>query len=541
MKKVYLIAVMLCAVTLTSCIFNRKNDIKLIAVEVSGQWGYIDLEGKYVINPQFDMANPFFDGLARVVSNGKVGYISTKGEYVVQPQYQDGTDFSEGYAFVVTENSYPICINTKGEQVFTLKNASKASIFKDGLAPFKTNSDEGGYINKKGEVVIAPSFSKIGWFYEGLAQVVDKNGQVGYIDKEGDLVIPYQFELTSVFYEGLAMVNNGKHAGYIDKKGKYVINPQFEGAGKFSEGLALVANGGRVGYIDKSGKYVINPQFNDGNDFKKGFAAIQSGDVCGYINKKGKITINPQFDYAGPFFGDLALVASNDKGGFIDKKGKYVINPQFDNVNIYDDDGRYGYSEYRNAQVKSTYYDETKFVSNFFGSGKLGNEILSTFKYGSTYVTYCESRFNSVEREDDYDICSATDDWKLTDDIKLENIRFTFSDRIREAYYDYYYNRNYNYNYNYEAKIYEICCSFTLSGKSYGKGSALACSLADAAKRMHYIPETHSSSSHNVIYGYNKTNKQGIIIAYTEEELHFVVYLIGENEFDNMILYSIKD
>lgn len=529
MKKVYLIAVMLCAVTLTSCIFNKKSDIKLIAVEANGQWGYIDLEGRYVINPQFDKAYPFFDGLARVVSNGETGYISTKGDFVVQPKYQDGTCFSEGYAFVVTENSYPICINTKGEHIFTLNNTAKAGTFREGLAPFKTNAGEFGYINKKGEVVITPTFSSVGLFSEGLAKV-KKNGQWGFIDKNGNLVIQYQFESAGDFHEGLALVNNGRHAGYIDKKGKFVITPQFEDAGHFSEGLARVSNGGKIGYIDKSGKYIINPQFNDGSDFKKGFAVIQSGDVWGYINKKGKYTINPQFDYAGPFFGNLALVVSNDKGGFIDSKGKYVINPQFDDVDVND----YGYSV-----VNSTFFDVTKFVSDFFGSGKLGSEILSSFKYGSTYVTYCESRFNSVEREDDYDICSATNDWKLSDDIKLENIRFTFSDRIREAYYDYYYNRNYNYNY--EANIYEICCSFTLSGKSYGKGSALAYSLADAAKRMHYIPETHSSSSHNVIYGYNKTNKQGIIIAYTEEELHFVVYLIGENEFDNIILYSIKD
>lgn len=533
MKKVYLIAVMLCAVTLTSCIFNKRSGVKLIAVEANGQWGYIDLEGRYVINPQFDAANPFIDGLARVVSNGKVGYISTKGDYVVQPQYQDGTDFSEGYAFVVTENSYPICINTKGEQIFTLNNAASASIFKEGLAPFKTNADEGGYINKKGEIVIAPTFSKIGWFYEGLAQVVDKNGQLGYIDKEGNLLIPYQFESASNFHEGLAVVSNGKFAGYIDKKGKYVINPQFDGAGNFSKGLALVENGGKIGYIDKSGKYIINPQFNDGSAFMKGFAAIQSGEVWGYISKKGKITINPQFEDAGPFFGNLAAVASNDKIGFIDKKGKYVINPQFDDVHIYDNDGRYGYSESRNANVSSTYYDETIFVNNFFGSGKLGSEIFSTFKYGSTLGSIAESKFWSPEVEIfDKSIKCATDVWNFTDDVYLENITFLFPNQIRETYYDYYYNRNYSYNF--DVTIRGIVCVFALSGKAYGKGPALASSLADAVIRMHYISETHPKS--NVIYGYNKTNKQGICISYQEEgKIFFMVWPLNEDEFNDII------
>jgi hypothetical protein len=38
-----------------------------------------------VINPQFDEAAPFADGLARVKTGGRYGYINDSGKYVWNP------------------------------------------------------------------------------------------------------------------------------------------------------------------------------------------------------------------------------------------------------------------------------------------------------------------------------------------------------------------------------------------------------------------------------------------------------------------------
>jgi len=48
--------------------------------EKTGKWGYIDHEGHSVLDPQFDIASSFSEGLARVRiednKTGKWGYIS---------------------------------------------------------------------------------------------------------------------------------------------------------------------------------------------------------------------------------------------------------------------------------------------------------------------------------------------------------------------------------------------------------------------------------------------------------------------------------
>jgi len=53
--------------------------------EEETKWGFIDKAGKFVINPQFDEAMSFNDGLARVKLGRKIGYIDATGKYVWNP------------------------------------------------------------------------------------------------------------------------------------------------------------------------------------------------------------------------------------------------------------------------------------------------------------------------------------------------------------------------------------------------------------------------------------------------------------------------
>ena len=78
----------------------------LYPVKVNGQWGYIDKTGKIVINPQFDSAWDFSEGLAWVKVGGKWGYIDKTGKIVINPQFDDAHDFHDGLALVVVEGLY---------------------------------------------------------------------------------------------------------------------------------------------------------------------------------------------------------------------------------------------------------------------------------------------------------------------------------------------------------------------------------------------------------------------------------------------------
>ncbi len=52
---------------------------------MDGKHGYINRTGKVVIQPQFDEAYPFINGLAYVRIKDKWGYIDRTGKYIWQP------------------------------------------------------------------------------------------------------------------------------------------------------------------------------------------------------------------------------------------------------------------------------------------------------------------------------------------------------------------------------------------------------------------------------------------------------------------------
>jgi hypothetical protein len=54
----------------------------------------------FVIEPQFDRADSFSQGLARVKIDGKWGYIDKTGKLVIQPQFDEADAFSEGLALI---------------------------------------------------------------------------------------------------------------------------------------------------------------------------------------------------------------------------------------------------------------------------------------------------------------------------------------------------------------------------------------------------------------------------------------------------------
>jgi hypothetical protein len=71
-----------------------------VPVKIGERFGYSDESGMIVIDPLYDEAFPFSDGLARVKLGAKFGYIDQKGRTVIQPDFSEAADFSEGLAAV---------------------------------------------------------------------------------------------------------------------------------------------------------------------------------------------------------------------------------------------------------------------------------------------------------------------------------------------------------------------------------------------------------------------------------------------------------
>lgn len=149
-------------------IFNGES--KLTYAEIDKKVGFVDSSGKWVIEPQFDKARAFSDGLAPV-ANGKTWGYNEKGEMVIEPQFRD------------------------------------AEVFSDGLAPVKDK--DWSFIDTSGKLVIPMDYD----ITAGLAFLAGKNEKS--------------------FINGIARVKTKKGWGFLDKNGKLLGDKWFENAEPF--------------------------------------------------------------------------------------------------------------------------------------------------------------------------------------------------------------------------------------------------------------------------------------------------------------------
>jgi hypothetical protein len=301
-----LIPLVLCSCSPEQATVATKSDDKpentLFPVKVDDKYGYMDRNGKLVVDPQYAGASRFSEGLAAVQLKKaeKVGYIDVSGKLVIPLEFDLADPFSEGFAAVMQNRKW-------------------------------------GYIDKTGQVVIPATFGSAQPFVGGKAGVAvlgSISAVYGYINRKGEFQTDKRYEMAMPFREGLAAVRSfGENFKFIDPSGKAVIPPQFLSAGEFGDGLAPVQTqtpeGVRWGYINKEGKLVIPARFTNALLFSEGLGPVQMLDgKWGFLDAKNNMVIAPQWEQAASFSYGLSQVWTGGKFGYIGKDGKYVWEPK---------------------------------------------------------------------------------------------------------------------------------------------------------------------------------------------------------------------
>jgi hypothetical protein len=163
-------------------------------IEVIGQkWGFVDSNGKTVIDPQYDVAGYFNAGLAWARTfDGKVGYINQSGEWAIEPQFEAAKDFD----------------------------------LESGLAMVKVNGIW-GYADKQGKISYFNETDKVYEFSDGLA-IGLKDGKIGFLNNKGQWAIQPKYDGARPFYYGYAAAEMNRRWGIIDKAGNWIVQPIYK-------------------------------------------------------------------------------------------------------------------------------------------------------------------------------------------------------------------------------------------------------------------------------------------------------------------------
>ena len=193
--------------------------------ELGSKFGFIDLTGSPITKFEFDKAYPFENGIALVGQRTgehleedefgcgiedifEYGYLDTEGVFIWEMEFQDATPFNKsGFAKVDTcdlDECYSGVVQKNGTWLFEPQAFSYVARPSEGLAFVEMIDGWRGYVDLDGNKVFEARYG--GEFVNGIAEVDNFGDPCGgsvYVDKEGRSIFPFSVSNTtsSVFDE----------------------------------------------------------------------------------------------------------------------------------------------------------------------------------------------------------------------------------------------------------------------------------------------------------------------------------------------------
>lgn len=312
---------------------------KFIPAKRKHLYAFMNFEGKYITDFEFDEAKNFVGNLAIVTKDKKVGLIDkTTGKIVLPIKYKEFGDYSDGMAAVVDTQGYVGYVDHQGTLVIPIEYGAGAP-FKNGLAAVYKNGQE-FFINKQNQVITKQKYDSTGPYRDGLAQVSIKR-KVGLINTQGVEVLAPQFDSIEYFYNNVAVVRNGSKYGLINDKGQIVLPTEYDflddNLGKHK--ATIVAKNNKYALINNSGKILSPINYDDISPIKGNTTlfTFKRGKESGYMDVSGNHY--DAFDEIGIW--SAYRVKKGNKYGIISGGGTITHPVEYDYIGLSTEHGKY--------------------------------------------------------------------------------------------------------------------------------------------------------------------------------------------------------
>lgn len=306
----------------------------LAAVNKDGRWGFIDRGGNVVIQPVFKSAWAFHEGFARVESFDQPGhYINKNGIALSSPDWEAADNFSEGRAKVKVGNAYGY-IDTTGSLVIQAVY-SRGFNFENGLCVVDFE-DKQGVIDLSGKQILNTKYDQVKISDGGHVILTRKDNSASAYDLTGkELLNMPQVKMIDSDGEVISFQRGDKmYLVIIDNKSE--MFPSYSNilclgdkiwAGKTQHGYVLMNN---------KGIPLSNITYSQINKFSDGLAAFSKNETWGYLDTKGKKLTEEGFGLAWDYREGLARAAFKDGIAFLDKNQQLAFYPPRGTIDMRD-------------------------------------------------------------------------------------------------------------------------------------------------------------------------------------------------------------
>ena len=171
-----------------------KQDVAWVRVKNAKDdyWELIDTKGRRVGDRTYDVMSgvkpvgEFADNnMCWINISGKYGYINSKGDIKIDPTYDHAETFVDGIASVGHGNKQWY-ITTSGKTIGRYNEYDEVYSFSDGVGAVKKG--KWGFVDDKGREIIEMQYDNVTPFVNGLA-MVQMGATFGIIDKVGNKVV----------------------------------------------------------------------------------------------------------------------------------------------------------------------------------------------------------------------------------------------------------------------------------------------------------------------------------------------------------------
>lgn len=271
--KSFLFSLVIVLTTITS-----QAQIELFKDSKTGKFGFTGENGEWVIQPQFEEGEDFFDyNFTFVKKGGKWGLINRKGETVLSFAY-DKPGYPE-----YDDNLIPVAKNKKHGLVNKSTGTESIACVYDQKLIFQENfywtdtmlllaikENKAGLIDASGKVIInflydayeREPFTAIETVLKAGVILTTQNKKSGIIDNQGNILVPFQYDETSVreYPDTLLfdIASKKKFGVYSALDKKELVPTVYDEKIYFEDnGYAVVSRKKKYGVIDRTGKEVV--------------------------------------------------------------------------------------------------------------------------------------------------------------------------------------------------------------------------------------------------------------------------------------------
>jgi hypothetical protein len=208
------------------CISFSQDGLAAIYDGKQKRYYFIDLKGEVLPTEITDFKlfevflfgmKGFNDGFVAVKYKDLWGFLNTEGKLVVDATFEKVTPFNDGYASGLKGGKFYVIDENGNETPLDISGLEDVNEFNEGLASFKTTGDL--FFMNETDI----------WedFFSGLARG-KKDGKFGFYNSSMEWVIPPQFDGARDFKNGYASVKKGEIWGIIDTAGNWVVEPTWD-------------------------------------------------------------------------------------------------------------------------------------------------------------------------------------------------------------------------------------------------------------------------------------------------------------------------